>query len=120
MIHANATWCLIMLRTGASSDFPRNVEPLAISALAASPHETPSLNAPPPALDVSACSGLKLLLLLPAALKEKPLADALTRLKVLEGVQGRSREEPVEWETAYALCHILSSARTMSSNSFPP
>ena len=46
-------------------------------------------------------------------IEEKPLADALTRLKVLEGVQGRSKDEPVEWETAYALCHILSSTRTI-------
>jgi hypothetical protein len=52
-------------------------------------------------------------------MEEKPLADALARLKVLEGTQGRSHEEPVEWETAYALCHILSSARTIEQQLVP-
>ena len=51
--------------------------------------------------------------------EEKPLADALTRLKVLNGVQGRSDEEPVEWETSYALCHILRSARTIEQQLVP-
>jgi hypothetical protein len=53
------------------------------------------------------------------SIEEKPLADALTRLRVLDGVQGRSPDEPVEWETAYALCHILSSARTIEQQLVP-
>lgn len=51
--------------------------------------------------------------------EQKPLADALTRLKLLDGVQGRSADEPVEWETAYALCHILSSAQTIEQQLVP-
>ena len=51
--------------------------------------------------------------------EEKPLANALTRLRVLEGVQGRSPDEPVEWETAYALCHILNSARSIERQLVP-
>jgi hypothetical protein len=52
-------------------------------------------------------------------IEEKPLADALTRLLVLKNVQGRSSEEPIEWETAYALCHILRSAQTIEQQLVP-
>ena len=51
--------------------------------------------------------------------EEKPLADALTRLRVLDGAQARSPDEPVEWETAYALSHILRSARTIEQQLIP-
>ncbi len=52
-------------------------------------------------------------------IEQAPLAEALTRLNVPENVQGRSSDEPVEWETAYALCHILRSARTTEEQLIP-
>jgi hypothetical protein len=52
-------------------------------------------------------------------LEEKPLSDALARFKLLEGVEGRSDEEPVEWETAYAIWEIVRSLRKIDCELIP-
>ena len=53
------------------------------------------------------------------ALEVEPLAEALTRSKVLEHLEGGSPSEPVEWETAFAICSILSSARIIEGQLVP-
>ena len=53
------------------------------------------------------------------AAEETRLAEALTKLKVLENVEGRSQDEPVEWETAYAICHIRQAARAIDTQLVP-
>lgn len=51
--------------------------------------------------------------------EEKPLSDALARFELLQGVRGRSSDEPVEWETAYALCHIVRSVQKIDQELIP-
>jgi hypothetical protein len=43
--------------------------------------------------------------------EEKPLADAIARFDLLKTYTGRSPDEPVEWETAHAICEIVESLR---------
>jgi len=52
-------------------------------------------------------------------MEEKPLSDALARFGLLDGVQGRSPDEPVEWETSYALWEIVRSARKIDQDFIP-
>jgi hypothetical protein len=49
-------------------------------------------------------------------LEEKPLADAIARFDLLRNYTGRSEDEPVEWETAYAICEVMRSLQKIDKH----
>ncbi|MEO6581583.1 MAG: hypothetical protein ABIN68_02095, partial [Sphingomicrobium sp.] len=47
---------------------------------------------------------------------EQELFRALQRMDVLEGHEPRSAKEPIEWETAHALCEISRASKQLESS----
>ena len=52
-------------------------------------------------------------------LEEQKLADALSRFQILAGYTGRTPDEPVEWETSYAVWEIVRSLRKIENEHLP-